>query len=95
MEQVNVWCHIGLLLQFRNVIIWGNHSATQYPDVSHALVDNHPQVGYTSNVKSAINNDTWVMNDFIPTIQQVHGISKQAWRGDHQGKKVIQCSVSC
>ena len=24
--------------QVRNVVIWGNHSATQYPDVSHADV---------------------------------------------------------
>jgi malate/lactate dehydrogenase len=25
----------------KNVIIWGNHSSTQYPDASHAIIDGH------------------------------------------------------
>jgi len=50
-----------------NVIIWGNHSNTQYPDVSHA------QIKTASGIKPAravINDDTWVQTTFIPKVQQ-------------------------
>ena len=46
----------------KNVIIWGNHSATQYPDIHHATVkgkDAKPQV-----------DDTWYTDTFIPDVQQ-------------------------
>ncbi len=42
--------------------IWGNHSATQYPDVSQALADGSPVVGNLDH--------EWLTNDFIPTVQQ-------------------------
>ncbi|HZM41671.1 MAG TPA: malate dehydrogenase [Acidimicrobiales bacterium] len=44
--------------------IWGNHSATQYPDVFHAEVAGKP--GF-----DAIGGDqAWLENEFIPTVQQ-------------------------
>ena len=44
--------------------IWGNHSATQYPDVVHAEVDGQPAF-------DAIGADqAWLEDDFIPTVQQ-------------------------
>jgi malate dehydrogenase len=44
--------------------IWGNHSATQYPDVFHAQVDGKPAF-------DAVGGDQgWLENDFIPTVQQ-------------------------
>jgi malate dehydrogenase len=44
--------------------IWGNHSATQYPDVFHAQVDGEPAF-------DAVGGDQgWLENDFIPTVQQ-------------------------
>lgn len=45
-----------------NMTIWGNHSATQYPDLFNAKV----------NGEAAINliDQTWYENEFIPTIQQ-------------------------
>jgi malate dehydrogenase len=44
--------------------IWGNHSATQYPDVFHAEVDGQPAF-------AAVGSDqTWLEGDFIPTVQQ-------------------------
>ncbi len=44
------------------VMIWGNHSATQYPDIHHATVAG----------KGALDlvNQDWVVNQFIPTVQQ-------------------------
>jgi malate dehydrogenase len=47
-----------------NMTIWGNHSATQYPDVFHAKVKGTP--GF-----DAVGRDqTWLEEDLIPTVQQ-------------------------
>jgi malate dehydrogenase len=46
----------------RRMIIWGNHSSTQYPDISHALVKGKP-------AKSLVEH-TWLEQHFIPTVQQ-------------------------
>lgn len=46
-----------------NVAIWGNHSATQYPDFTHALIKGKPAV-------DVINDETWLKDIFIPTVQQ-------------------------
>jgi malate dehydrogenase len=46
-----------------NVTIWGNHSATQYPDVFHAKL-----AGEDAAVK--INDQAWIESDFIPTVQK-------------------------
>jgi malate dehydrogenase len=44
--------------------IWGNHSATQYPDVFHAQVSGKPAF-------EAVGRDqAWLEDDFIPTVQQ-------------------------
>jgi len=44
-------------------IIWGNHSATQFPDISHAIINKE----LASDV---INDDAWLRNTFIPGVQQ-------------------------
>jgi malate dehydrogenase len=46
----------------RRMTVWGNHSSTQYPDISHALVDGRPA--------TELVDQAWVENDFIPTVQQ-------------------------
>jgi malate dehydrogenase len=45
-----------------HMTIWGNHSATQYPDVFHAQVDGGPA--------RALVDQAWIENEFIPTVQQ-------------------------
>jgi malate dehydrogenase len=47
----------------RKVTIWGNHSNTQYPDVFHAEVDGR-------NAANLINDQAWVEQTFIPTVQK-------------------------
>ena len=48
--------------QVEGVIIWGNHSATQFPDLAHATVT----VGSAKqDAIKALNDDKWVQNDFI------------------------------
>ena len=42
--------------------IWGNHSATQYPDIRHALILGSPATELVDH--------TWVVDHFIPTVQQ-------------------------
>jgi malate dehydrogenase len=44
------------------LIIWGNHSATQYPDISHATIDNVA-------ASDAADSD-WLNNEFISIVQQ-------------------------
>jgi malate dehydrogenase len=46
----------------RQMTIWGNHSATQYPDVFHATVDGKPA--------EELVDEGWLADEFIPTIQQ-------------------------
>jgi malate dehydrogenase len=45
----------------KKMTIWGNHSATQYPDIFHAEVDG-------KNAAEVVNDLAWVENDFIPTV---------------------------
>jgi malate dehydrogenase len=47
----------------KKMSIWGNHSATQYPDVFHAEVDGQ-------NAFKTINDQAWVEGHFIPTVQK-------------------------
>ncbi|GAB1604578.1 malate dehydrogenase, cytoplasmic-like [Argonauta hians] len=54
----------------RKVIIWGNHSSTQYPDVSHAEVD---LPSGTKSVKDAVKDDKYLKNDFLKCVQQRGG----------------------
>ncbi|MFZ5654070.1 MAG: malate dehydrogenase [Pseudomonadota bacterium] len=46
----------------RRVIIWGNHSATQYPDIHHALVQGRPALERVDR--------QWFENELIPLVQQ-------------------------
>lgn len=44
------------------MIIWGNHSSTQYPDIHHATVKGKPALSLV--------DQTWYEKEFIPTVQQ-------------------------
>ena len=45
----------------KKVTIWGNHSATQYPDIFHAEISG-------KNAAEIVNDQNWIENDFIPTV---------------------------
>ncbi|MEO3828440.1 malate dehydrogenase [Actinomadura sp. B10D3] len=45
----------------RRLTIWGNHSATQYPDIFHAEIAG-------KNAAETVNDQAWLENDFIPTV---------------------------
>ncbi|MEY3975058.1 MAG: hypothetical protein RLZZ33_113 [Pseudomonadota bacterium] len=52
-------CHVN---DIQKMIIWGNHSATQYPDINHSLVKGQP-------ARSLVDTN-WIETNFIPTVQQ-------------------------
>jgi len=49
--------------QIKRMIIWGNHSATQYPDISHATIDGKPAA-------EVIDDQAWFEDQFIRQVQQ-------------------------
>jgi len=48
--------------EVRQMTIWGNHSATQYPDIHHTTVSGKPATGLV--------DAAWLTGEFIPTVQQ-------------------------
>ncbi len=46
----------------RCMTVWGNHSATQYPDIQHVMVAGQPATGLVE--------PSWVAEQFIPVVQQ-------------------------
>ena len=49
--------------EIKKLAIWGNHSATQYPDLIHAEHDGE-------SIAAKINDQAWIEETFIPTVQQ-------------------------
>jgi malate dehydrogenase len=46
----------------KNVIVWGNHSSTQYPDIHHAQINNKKAIDLVDN--------KWIDNSLIPVVQK-------------------------
>ena len=65
-----------------NVTIWGNHSATQYPDVSNTLINNN-------NEKILSLDDQWISEEFIPRVQ-----NRGAEIIEHRGKSSAASAAS-
>lgn len=66
--QAQIGTRVGVSSQdVHKVIIWGNHSSTQFPDVAHATVT---VGGKAVSVPEAVKDDNWLKTDFIKTVQQ-------------------------
>jgi malate dehydrogenase len=46
-----------------NMTVWGNHSTTQFPDISHANISGRPAA-------EVIDDEAWVAQEFIPAVQK-------------------------
>lgn len=46
----------------KNMVVWGNHSATQYPDIHYTTVE--------GKKATDLIDQSWITDDFIPTVQQ-------------------------
>ena len=47
----------------KKMVVWGNHSGTQYPDLSHTEIRGR-------NVLDILQDHSWIENEFIPTVQK-------------------------
>jgi malate dehydrogenase len=65
--------------------IWGNHSATQYPDVTHATIGGRPAV-------EVIDDPAWVRETFIPTVAQ-RGAAVIAARGASSAASAANAAI--
>ena len=54
------------VIDIRKMAVWGNHSDTQYPDITHATIAGRPAV-------DVVNDDNWMENEFIPTVAKRGG----------------------
>lgn len=69
----------------RKVIIWGNHSATQYPDLNHAETDGN-------KISLLINDPAWVEDYFIPTVQKRGAVVIEA-RGSSSAASAANAAI--
>ena len=69
----------------KHMTIWGNHSATQYPDLFHAEIDG-------KNAAEVINDQAWLENDFIPTVAK-RGAAIIAARGSSSAASAANATV--
>jgi malate dehydrogenase len=69
----------------RRMTIWGNHSATQYPDIFHAEVNGQ-------NAAQLVNDQAWLEADFIPTVQK-RGAAIIAARGSSSAASAASATV--
>jgi len=66
--QAQVAARLGLGVDsVRNIIIWGNHSSTQYPDARHGLVKKGAE---EIKLTDAIPDTVWLQDQFVTTVQK-------------------------
>lgn len=69
----------------KNVVVWGNHSATQYPDFMHAMING-------KKVSEVIVDEDWLKTEFISTVQK-RGAQIIAARGSSSAASAAQAVV--
>ncbi len=65
--------------------IWGNHSATQYPDLFHAEIGGR-------NAAEVVDDQSWIENDFIPTVAK-RGAAIIAARGSSSAASAASATI--
>jgi malate dehydrogenase len=68
-----------------HMTVWGNHSATQYPDITHALVKGQAAT-------ELVTEQEWIENDFIPTVQK-RGAAIIEARGASSAKSAASAAI--
>ena len=68
----------------KNVAIWGNHSATQYPDISHATAGGVPA--------GSLVEDSWIAEEFIPRVAK-RGAEIIAVRGGSSAASAANAAI--
>ena len=68
-----------------HMTVWGNHSATQYPDITHAMVGGRPAT-------ELVTEREWIEQEFIPTVQQ-RGAAIIEARGASSAKSAASAAI--
>jgi len=71
--------------EIKHMTIWGNHSATQYPDIFHAEVGG-------KNAAELVNDQAWIADTFIPTVAK-RGAAIIAARGSSSAASAANATV--
>ena len=69
----------------RRMSIWGNHSTTQYPDITHALIGDRP-------APEVVTDRKWLVDEFIPTVQK-RGAAVIEARGASSAKSAASAAI--
>ena len=69
----------------RRMSIWGNHSTTQYPDITHALIGDRP-------APEVVTDRKWLVEEFIPTVQK-RGAAVIEARGASSAKSAASAAI--
>ncbi len=75
----------GAVADIKRVTIWGNHSATQYPDINHATVAGKPA--------TELVDQAWIADQFIPRVQK-RGAEVIAARGHSSAASAAYAGLS-
>ncbi len=71
--------------EVQSMTIWGNHSATQYPDITHALIGGRP-------APEVVDDRGWLVDEFIPSVQK-RGAAIIEARGASSAKSAASAAV--
>jgi malate dehydrogenase len=71
--------------EISNMTVWGNHSATQYPDITHAKVNGN-------SAAETVNDQAWLETDYIPTVQK-RGAAIIAARGASSAASAASAAI--
>jgi malate dehydrogenase len=69
----------------QRMTIWGNHSTTQYPDITHALIGERP-------APEVLNDREWLVEEFIPKVQK-RGAAVIEARGASSAKSAASAAI--
>jgi malate dehydrogenase len=69
----------------KRMTVWGNHSTTQYPDISHALVGDRPAT-------ELVTGQSWIEDEFIPTVAK-RGAAIIEARGASSAKSAASAAI--
>jgi len=76
----------------KNIIIWGNHSNSMHPDLSHASVTHYPEPGMITPAVAALNDPKWISETFVNTVALRGGAIIKA-RGKSSAASAAQAAV--